>query len=372
MAKYGKRNIIKIDPARYNIGLLGESGIGKTTLMVRVLEKLVGEDGYMILNVGMEDGIDAINGAAYEDIVDFDVFEEFVDDIIENRFTDYETLRVLVFDTMDELFRIAEPEVIRLHNRAYPDKPVKSIKAAFGGYQAGEEKAIEIVLDKVKKLKDVGISVWWTGHVKRRTLTDPQTQIEYDMLTTNIAQKYFNAVKTKLHVLGVASIDREIAVSKSKKKGFDGKDKLVGQVTSEVRKITFRDDNFSIDSKSRFADIVDEIEFSVDGFIQAINDAIRSEFESSPTTSKSIKDVKAEQESEFIDKAKDKVVEYTEESEAEELSNTIKKISGYIKKNKTDKEKIKVIIEKYNSLGYDKISSIDNLEDALAVLEVCN
>lgn len=370
MAKYGKKNVIKIDPARYNVGVLGESGIGKTTLMVRTLERLVGEDGYMVLNVGMEDGIDAINGASYENIPDFDVLDEFVDDIVDNRFTDYKDLRVVVFDTMDELFRIAEPEVVRLHNRAYPDKPVKSIKAAFGGFQAGEEKAIEIVLEKVKKLKDVGVLVWWTGHVKRRTLTDPQTQIEYDMLTTNISQKYFNAVKTKLHILGVASIDRQIAVSKSKKKGFDGKEKLVGQVTDEVRKITFRDDNFSIDSKSRFENIVDEIEFSVDGFIKAIEDAIRAEFESGGST-KSIEQVAKEQEQEALEQAEEKVQEYADKNEDAETLEVVKQISAYIKKNQTNKAKIKVVIEKYKELGYDKITSIDNLDDANAVLSVC-
>lgn len=370
MAKYGKKNVIKIDPARYNVGVLGESGIGKTTLMVKTLEKLVGEDGYMVLNVGMEDGIDAINGASYENIPDFDVFDEFVDDIVENRFTDYKSLRVVVFDTMDELFRIAEPEVIRLHARAYPDKPVKSIKAAFGGFQAGEDKAIEIVLEKVKKLKDVGISVWWTGHVKRRTLTDPQTQIEYDMLTTNISQKYFNAVKTKLHILGVASIDRQIAVSKSKKKGFDGKEKLVGQVTNEVRKITFRDDNFSIDSKSRFENIVDEIEFSVDGFIKAIEDAIRAEFEAGGNT-KSIEEVAKEQEKEAIKQAEEKVQEYADENEEAQVLDVVKQISTYIKQNQTNKVKIKAVIDKYKELGYDKITSIDNLDDANAVLSVC-
>ena len=50
--KFGKKNIIKLDPLKYNIGLIGQSGIGKTTLMKEVCEKLAGEDGYMILNCG--------------------------------------------------------------------------------------------------------------------------------------------------------------------------------------------------------------------------------------------------------------------------------------------------------------------------------
>ena len=41
---YGKKNVIKIDPLSYNIGLIGESGIGKTTIIKEMCEKLVGED----------------------------------------------------------------------------------------------------------------------------------------------------------------------------------------------------------------------------------------------------------------------------------------------------------------------------------------
>ena len=52
---------------------------------------------------------------------------------------------------------------------------------------------------------------------------------------------------------------------------------MKGVITSESRKITFRDDSYSIDSKSRFADIVPEIEFSSDALIKALTDAIKAE-----------------------------------------------------------------------------------------------
>lgn len=131
--KFGKKNVIKIDPLAYNIGLIGESGIGKTTLIKEVCEKLVGEDGYMIFNLGKEDGIDAIAGAVYEDVPDWQTFDEITTHIIDNKTTYYKDLKVIVYDTLDELINITEPEVIRLHNKTYPDKRVNTIKAAFGG-----------------------------------------------------------------------------------------------------------------------------------------------------------------------------------------------------------------------------------------------
>ncbi|MDI3411781.1 AAA family ATPase [Bacillus sonorensis] len=279
--RFGKKNKIKLDPLDYNIGVIGESGIGKTTLAKEVCESLVGEDGYMILNIGKEDGIDAIPDASYEDIPDWDTFKKIIEDIIENRTTDYKDLKVLVYDTFDELIKITEPEVIRLHNKANPEKRVNTIKAAFGGFQAGEDKAIELILEKMWELKNVGISMFILGHTKKRTMTDVVTGLEYDMLTTNMTHKYFNAIKTKLHVLGVASINRSIEKKTVKQK--IGPDKTIGTVVDESRIITFRDDNFNIDSKSRFSDIVPAIPLDKDEFIKAIQGAIKAAFEKQKT-----------------------------------------------------------------------------------------
>ena len=48
MGKYGQKNHVKLDPLAYNICLLGESKVGKTTLIKEVCEKLAGSDGYTI------------------------------------------------------------------------------------------------------------------------------------------------------------------------------------------------------------------------------------------------------------------------------------------------------------------------------------
>lgn len=131
--RFGKKNVIKVDPTEFSIGLMGESGVGKTTLAVNFCRKLLGDEGYIHLNIGKEDGISAISGAVYADIPDWSTLEEFVDDVIENKETDYPDLKMVIVDTIDQLFEIAEPESIRLHNRTYPDKPTVSIKQAWGG-----------------------------------------------------------------------------------------------------------------------------------------------------------------------------------------------------------------------------------------------
>ena len=59
---FGKRNEIKIDPLKYNIALLGESGIGKTTIIKEMCEELGGDDSYIFLEMAGEAGADAIQG----------------------------------------------------------------------------------------------------------------------------------------------------------------------------------------------------------------------------------------------------------------------------------------------------------------------
>ncbi|MEI2465147.1 AAA family ATPase [Niallia taxi] len=356
--KFGKKNVIKVSPLDYNLGLIGESGIGKTTTAKKVCEKLVGEDGYMILNIGKEDGIDAIPNATYENVPDWETFEEIVDDIVENRTTDYKDLKVLVYDTFDELMRITEPEVIRLHNKENPDKRVKSIKAAFGGFMAGEDKAIEIVLDKMWALKNVGISMFVIGHTKRKSLTDVATGLEYEMLTTNMSNRYFNAIKTKLHILGVASINRSIEQKKVKQKV--GADKVIGKVVDESRIITFRDDNFNIDSKSRFEDIASYIPLDTDEFIKAIDDAIKAAHEKQSGNTSTIEEAKKEQE-QAKEEAIEQIVAETNNTkinveENEELAEVIK--AKFPSAEDNAKKEIKDVMTEYNFSSFKEPEAI--------------
>ena len=133
----------------YNVTLLGEPGIGKTTLAKEVCEKLVGEEGYIHFDIGKESGADAIQGIVSEKIEDWAKLKEVVEDIIENKTEDYPNLRVVIWDTLDELVILAEKEVIRLHNKKHPDNRVDSINQAFQGFGRGQEKAIELMLNMI-------------------------------------------------------------------------------------------------------------------------------------------------------------------------------------------------------------------------------
>lgn len=374
--KFGRKNEIKINPLAYNFMLIGESGIGKTTIIKEYCEKLAGPEGYMFLETGKEDGQDAINGINYITCDEWDGdydetlntmgFATFIDDVVENKASDWPDLKVVVIDTLDELFSIAEPEVIRMHNKENPNKRVKSIKAAFGGFMAGEDKAIEIVEDKLWSLKKVGVSFVIIGHTKNRNQTDPITGEDYMQLTTNMSQRYFNALKTKVHFLGVASIDREIVKEKTGKKNVvTGQVETKGVVKGETRRITFRDDNYVVDSKSRFADIVPEIPFDSDALIQAITDAIKSEQSKSGVSFDTAKKKQAKQEKEL----EKRVAEQEEQAKSKAaIDEVVSQIVDFFTENKSDIAKIKPVLTAVKNLGYDNPKSIDNIEDANKIL----
>lgn len=374
--KFGRKNEIKINPLAYNFMLIGQSGIGKTTIIKEYCEKLAGSDGYMFLETGREDGQDAIEGINYITCDEWDGdydetlntmgFATFIDDVVENKASDWPDLKVVVIDTLDELFSIAEPEVIRMHNKEYPKKRVKSIKAAFGGFMAGEDKAIEIVEDKLWSLKKVGVSFVIIGHTKTRNQTDPITGEDYMQLTTNMSQRYFNALKTKVHFLGVASIDREIVREKTGKKNVvTGQIETKGVVKGETRRITFRDDNYVVDSKSRFADIVPEIPFDSDALIQAITDAIKSEQSKSDVAFDTAKKKQAKQEKEL----EKRVAEQEEQAKSQAAVDVVvAQIVDFFTENKSDIAKIKPVLTAVKNLGYDNPKSIDNVEDANKIL----
>lgn len=291
--KYGSKKIVSDGLNNYRIGLLGESGIGKSTLIKNVCEKEFGDEGYIFINCGQESNI--IDGIIEADAKDFKTVIEIVNDIVTNRDTDYKELKVIVFDTLDQLFSIAEQYTIAKWNRDNSTKPnfqkARSINACYNGFGAGLDVVVTTVLNVFEKLMNIGIAPWYIGHVKTKELTDPITGGTYSKLTTNMTNKYFEAMKEKTNLIGIAAIDRTIEVKSTGKKNIvTHKDITINRVINERRKVSFRDSNFIIDAKSQFPYIVNEIPLDADEFIKAVKDAINAAKNADSATAQKIND----------------------------------------------------------------------------------
>lgn len=353
MGKFGKKHTISLNPLDYNICLAGIGGIGKTTLAKEVAEKLVGEDGYIHFNIGLESGTDAIQNIISEDIENWSKLEEVVDDIIENKVPDYPDLKVIVWDSLDELVNIAETETIRIYNRKNPDKKIDSILQAFGGFGKGNDYSLNLIFEKIEDLKRVGVHSFIIAHTKRSEITDAVTQQTYSQLTADVSQRYFNAIKNKMDIVGVGYIDRVIVKENLGRRNIvTKKEETINRVAEETRVICFRDEeNYSIDSKSRFAKIEPKIPFDSDAFINAIEEAIK--FEASKSN-KNFDEMKKEQEEKDV--------------ENEKRASEFSKIA---KENKIDEERneeLKLLIEKKFN-GMDEKEKLE-FKNMMKLLEI--
>lgn len=366
--KFGKKNQVKVDPFNYSLMLLGEPKIGKTSLLYKVAEKLVGENGYIFAELYRERGADAIEGIVAENIADWDAWVEFVDDIVDNKTTDYAELRVVFADTYDQYILMAVQEAIRLWNKKNPDKRAETLNQTWGGFDSGK-KVIDLMFEQIDRLESVGVKVWWVGHVKTKEVKNIYNDETYQVLTSDQQQNYFNALKKNLHFLCLAYFDRELQKEKTGKKNIvTKKEEIKTTIKDETRKIKFRDDSFVVDSGSRFSDIVPEINLDADEFITAITDAIKAEINKSGI---SVEDRKKDNDREDVENMK-RIAEAEEAARVEkELSEVKAEIIEFFMNNKTNVDAIKPALEICKKSGFSNPNEVDDLDVAKKVLAAC-
>lgn len=366
---FGKRSKISDNLYDYSIMICGESGVGKTTVISELCEKEFGSDGYLLLNTGDEEGVSAIDDVTYEDVPTFKKFLEICNDIIKNKEIEYPNLKVIIVDTLDQLIECTESQAISNWNKENMGnknfKPAKTLNSVEGGFGAGYDVVFNMIYDKVRALGKVGVKVWYTCHSKTKDIVDPITSAAYTTLTSNMAQRYFNDFKTKVHVVGVACVDRSIeAEGTGRTNIINHKEITVNKVKDEKRKIVFRDDSYSVDSKSRFAGIVNEIPLDADELSKALKDAIKNSkkhHDKSVTTSaipKSTESDVSEKTPNFMeDLEDDDLLEESTEPEVPTESKYPDDLNGTIRtmykecKDATLKASVKEVIAEYGKLN---------------------
>ena len=241
-------NTIKADIKNLSIYLRSTKKWGKSTLFRDVVIEKYGDPSRgLLVGCGNEVGytmLDNINATQIETYKDMLELKEW---LITKKGIEH-NIEMVAFDTGDELCLIADRETIRQSNIENPNKKCKSIKAAFGGYTAGEKySANDIIKPYMNDLKKAGFGVWCICHTKFKTIKEKGGLDEegYMQLTSNLSADYESAFGDIFDVVLTGVIDRDL---EEKKVG----DKVKKYATDTIRKLYFRETPL-IDAGGRFA-----------------------------------------------------------------------------------------------------------------------
>lgn len=269
MAVIKKKNTINLLFDNYNVMLIGEPKSGKTSLFFDVMLTKYGstEAGAII---PLEVGYSHLNGAnvlvtaddndqAKPCVEDWDDFEEIVDDLIENRFTDYVGVKSVFIDTIDRLNKLAEAEIIRRSNKK--GTRADSINKAFGGYGAGIVKQKELIDSTLRRLRMAGYGLWSAAHLKEKVIKKDETDEGYNALTSLMQEGLYKIYTQDCDFICMITNESEVVPEKG---------------VIKHHRIRFVGDSYFALAGSRFAPFLPEyIDYSAANFLNTFDEAMQ-------------------------------------------------------------------------------------------------
>lgn len=273
--KFGKITKMSEKFEDYSYIINGVGGIGKTTLVYEIGKIITGSDeGTFIITCGGENKPKHIPGAFGDVAPDFKTFKEIVKELCDNK-KEYPNTRFVAIDSLDEYARIVENAVVAEWNASCDiSDRAKSISTAYKGFQKGENRACDLMIQQIVRLQDAGYSIIEIGHTKTKTREDVITKVQFEQLTCNLDNKYYNALKDKVNLVAMCYWENVIENIEEKKNAFTKKMNKVGELADRKRVMVFADDDNAIDTKTHFEYITHKIDLSAQGFIDAVEEAI--------------------------------------------------------------------------------------------------
>jgi len=247
---FKKPTINKIEPDIKNLSIYLRSTkkFGKTTLFRdTILEKYGDPSRGLLIKCGNEIGdtlLDEVNSTQITNYKDLIELKEW---LITEKGKEH-NIEIIAFDTADELALITEAQTIRLSNQENPKKKIKTIKAAFGGYMAGEKySANDLIKPLITELRNNKFGVWMIAHTKFKTVKEKGSLDEngYQQLSSNLGADYESAFGDIFDATLTGVIDREFEEKQEK-------DKIKKYTTETVRKLYIRE-TLLIDAGGRFS-----------------------------------------------------------------------------------------------------------------------
>lgn len=216
---------------------------GKSTLARDIIRAKF--DGDLTKGVIVECGFETGDTMLDMNMTHIDTYEELVefkDWLITQKGKEHD-IKSVCFDTVDELVPIFEAEVVRLYNKKNPTKKVESIKASWGGFNAGIDMAATMIKQYMSDIKKAGFGIFAIGHSRLKTIREKGSLEEdgYMQLTSTLGNSYESAFGDIFDCTVTGYIDVNYDIKDDKK-----------YITDSVRKLYFRSTNL-IDAGCRFA-----------------------------------------------------------------------------------------------------------------------
>ena len=276
--KFGQTYRLSKNFEDYSYIINGIGGIGKTTMVYEIGKLITGSnEGTFIITCGVENKPKHIDDAFGDVAPDFKIFTEIVKELCENKI-EYPDTKFVAIDSMDEFARITENYVVAEWNKTCDiNDRAKSISQAYKGFQKGESRACDLMLNQIMKLQDAGYSLLLVGHTKTKLKEDVITKIQFEQLTCNLDNKYYNALKDKVNLVAMCYTENVVDNVEEKKNAFTKKMNKIGQLTDRKRVMVFADTENAVDCKSHFPYIAAKVDFGAENFIKAVRDALEEQ-----------------------------------------------------------------------------------------------
>jgi hypothetical protein len=336
-----KPNEVKVRLEDFIHMLLGEKKTGKSTMLRDLIYKHYNGDMSKGINFCFEPGANALDGLYAPQIEDWDDWESWVDELVEDR--KKTTFRLLGIDTIDEFVAMAIEKTLK-ESKKKDGKKVASINEAFSGYGRGKQFCLGIMRDSILKLKRSGYGLVFIGHTKlkkKNTGSTTSTEEEYMQLSCNLTDDFAGLFENMADMITYLVIDKKVIGT-----GDDVKKKTAKNSVS----MHFRSDG-SIDCGGRFKDLPYSLPWSAENYLKAFEQGVKSSI-LKPVTDEEIKEMAKVQE----EKAEEEVEKYTKKLTIKEMIDKVKANFGNLG------DEAKILLQKY--VEEAEIDSLDDLDES--------
>ena len=318
-----KTNKVKCDIGSYIHYWRGVKKVGKTTLFYELVKKQFGDlNKGLLISIGDEIGYQALDGLIYAECPTWADLIEVINELVENK-SDNE-FEIVALDTVDEMIKLAQEEVKRLHKKAKGQ--AAEFNACFGGFGMPRKKVEELVDEQLARIRRAGYGLVYIGHTKLRDIQEKNGD-SYQQLTSNLSADYDAIFANKADIVMTIVVEKDIDENK--------------RISGTERYMYFRSDGF-VDAGGRFSKMPDKIEYGAENYIQAfeagVKGAMISDISDKEITKrkKEEKEIRIKKAQEFIeeekaDKAENELEEQREKLIAE-ITETFSKASDEQKK----------------------------------------